>query len=274
MTGDPVDDCICVDLRAMDTRVRVEVRGTLAADLADDLRHAWSRCLVPYAGPADATVDATIRVVIDDDPAVVQRARAAGDLASTARDEVLDRLSPRVTIAAITHQAGRLLMLHACGLADPETGRTVALVAPSGTGKTTASRVLGRDLGYVSDETVAIRPDGSVATYPKPLSVVGDGRFKDQVSLDDLRLRRAPERCHLAGVAILVRDGDRAGRVEHVETVDALARLAPESSSLAAMPRPLHQVAELLDRTGGLRVLHYAEAAQLRPMVTEMLTAS
>ena len=72
----------------------------------------------------------------------------------------------------------------------------LALVGPSGTGKTTATRLLATRLGYVSDETVSIDPDGTVAPHPKPLSVVARptaGRGdKQQLSPDDLGLAARP----------------------------------------------------------------------------------
>ncbi|MDO9454964.1 ATP-binding protein [Nocardioides sp.] len=268
MIRDLVGGCISVDLRAMDTYVTVEVSGSHAIDLATAIRRAWSRCLTDGSIAADATV----AVVQDDNPVVIEQARAQGALASTVRAELLDRLSPRVTVAAIDHQAGKMIMLHACGLADSVTGRTVALVAPSGTGKTTTSRTLGRHLGYVTDETVAIRADATISPYPKPLSVIGGpGGFKTQMNLDELDLLPAPARCELAGVALLVRDGSKVARAESIATVDALALLAPESSYLASVPNPLHRVAELLELTGGLRALHYSESEQLKVLVADML---
>ena len=51
-------------------------------------------------------------------------------------------------------------MLHAAGIADAD-GLVVALVGPSGMGKTTASSYLARHgFGYVTDETVSIGPGG------------------------------------------------------------------------------------------------------------------
>ena len=61
-------------------------------------------------------------------------------------------------------------MLHAAAVALDD-GRVIGFVGPSGRGKTTASQALGRTYGYVTDETLAIRPDGSVVAYPKPLSI-------------------------------------------------------------------------------------------------------
>ena len=59
------------------------------------------------------------------------------------------------------------MSLHAAGLADRD-GRALALVAASGTGKTTAARTLGGTLGYLSDETVSSAADSTSFPTPSP----------------------------------------------------------------------------------------------------------
>ena len=270
MTDDPRAGPIEVRLRAMDTVVVLEIGGADAASLADEVRHVWGRCLVAD----DVAADVRIHLVLDPDADVVAAAAADGALARADRAHLLDALSPRVTVAAIDHQAGQLMMLHACGLAAAD-GRTIGFVGPSGTGKTTASQALGATLGYVTDETLAIRADGTIAAYPKPLSVKVEGAsYKKQVSIDELGLGATPAAPVIAGLVVLSRDGADQPWLESVSTVRALAMLAPESSSLARIPRPLHTLAQIVDSTGGLRVLHYAEAAQLLPVALKMLERS
>jgi hypothetical protein len=258
-------------LRAMDTTVLLELSGAGAEWLEAEVRRTWSRCLL---GPGGATHDVTVQVVLD--PGPEHDAGAAGAaLVSSDRAQVMDALSPRVTVAAIEHQAGRLMMIHACALADPATGRSIVMVGSSGTGKTTASMTLGRRFGYVTDEAVAIRDDGSIAVYPKPLSVIRDGmRFKEQVSVDALDLGATPERATVAGIVVLSRDGADAPWLEEITTVRALAMLATETSYLARVPRPLHRLADIVDAAGGLRVLHYTDAAQLVPVVDDLLASA
>ena len=119
--------------------------------------------------------------------------------------ETLDTLAPQF-IAKLPHdiingqplkyrrmQDG-LFVLYSVGWNETDDGGTVALVAASGTGKTTAGRVLGRRLGYVSDETIAVEHDLTVRAYPKPLSIVvnpATPRVKHERSPDDLGLLRA-----------------------------------------------------------------------------------
>ena len=283
-------------LRCLDTDVRVEFAGSGAADLFDKARKAWSRCL------AEPSVTAVHRlVVVGDDPALVEVRGAPApteprdptlvevqgalapsletpqpstrhpDLTGTDHALLLDRLSPLVTLAAIEAQAGTLLMLHAAAIADPTTGRAVALVGPSGAGKTTATRVLAEHWGYLTDETVGIREDATIAPYPKPLSVKVDASpYKEQRSIDDLGLAATPSTAALHRVVLLSRDNSPEPWLEDVSTVEALALLAPETSYLSRIDRPLHRLAALLGATG-LRRLHYREAAQLPDLMKQII---
>jgi hypothetical protein len=243
--------------------------------LAADLRRAWSRCLVD-AHEADHGDVIEIDVLADTDDALV----AASDVALSGSDlpRLMDAISPTVTVAAIERQAGKLLMLHACGLADPRTGATLALVAPSGTGKTTAAATLGRDLTYVSDETVGISADGSVVAYPKPLSVLAspDDPLKSQVDPDDLGLPTAPDRLTLRGILWLDRDPEAPDdpTIDVIPTVRAIAQLSPQISSLTRFDRPLRRVAATLHAVGGLRRVRYRESRYLRPLVAELLSGA
>ncbi len=256
-------------LRGLDTPVAVEFAGPGGPDLLTAAHDAWSRCL------ADPSPDAVRRlVVVGDHPAAEPHGHPpipTPDLTGADPAALLDRLSPLVTLAAIEAQAGVLLMLHAAAVADPVTGRALALVGPSGAGKTTATSVLARRWGYVTDETVGVREDATIAVYPKPLSVkVGDAPFKEQRSLDALGLAATPSGAHLHRVLLLDRDGSPEPWVEEVGTVEAVALLAPETSYLSRLERPLHRLARALGPRGLLR-LHYREAEQLPDLVERLL---
>ena len=183
----------------------------------------------------------------------------------------MDRLSPVVTLAMIEAQAGKLLMLHAAALADASTGRALVMVGPSGAGKTTATSVLAQRWGYVTDETVGVRPDGTLAAYPKPLSVkVEASPFKEQRCLDSLGAEPAPPEAHLHRVVLLHRDDSPEPWLEDVPMVRSLALLATETSYLSELERPLQWLAALLG-SAGLRRLHYREAEQLPALVEQIL---
>lgn len=218
----------------------------------DSFAHTWARALTGPAG--------------DQDDLVVLAAPPAADVAAA-----LHQLSTSVTLAAIEAAAGRLWMLHAAGLADPATGAAVALVAPSGTGKTTAARTLGRSLGYLSDETVGLTAEGEVLPHPKPLSVVTAGTLKQQVSPEDAGLLPAPATARLRSVVLLERDGSATPWLEPVRTAAALPVLAEQTSYLTRLPRPLSHMAAILDRTAGVQRLHYREVADTLPLVRELL---
>src|SRR4051812_4063382 len=258
---------------AFGVSVPVRVHGDSAAPLLRAARRAWGRCLVE--GDVGHRDEPGIDVCVDGDPFAVAAARGAGWIAGADVTEAMDRLTSAVTVALMTPRAGSLLMLHACGLADPRTGATVALVAPSGTGKTTLARTLGTTWGYVSDETVALEEDGTVLPYPKPLSclLTPDAELKHQLAPDDCGLVPAAPELHIAAVLLLERRGDaaRIPEVDVVPTVHALAALAPETSYFTRLDRPLGTLAGILNKTGGLRRVTYAEAADLQETVAALL---
>lgn len=220
------------------------VLGTERAAVRDFIERDWARCVVRGA---EASADAGLQLEI-------------------ALDELPDPslgydLTTSVTRQAIEASVGRLLMFHAAGLSD-EAGRVLMLVAPSGTGKTTAAAELARaGAGYVTDETVGITADLEVVPYPKPLAVRdGPGR-KAQRSPDDLGLRGCPESLRIHRVVLLDRN-----RSDHVAPVldrlgllDGLLELIPQTSSLFALDRPIQRLCELSAACGGIYRLSYSD---------------
>jgi hypothetical protein len=242
-------------VRALGRRVAV----TLDPALADAARRVWHLCLDDTDGPHDADVDHPA-------PASTE----ADAVASSLQD-----LTQRVTRAAIGAAAGRSLMFHAGALCDPLTGAALVYVAPGGTGKTTATRTLGPGRGYITDETVAVRPDLTIEPYSKPLSVrrSASSALKDERAPGDLGLVPPAVTPWLAGIVALRRDRPAGAgiEVEDVPLLDALVTLAPETSSLARLGRPLRRLADAVEAAGGLRVVRYAEACDLEPVVAEVL---
>src|SRR4051794_21543545 len=133
-----------IDLLTLGVPVRLRCWGDDPDLVADHVRRAWSAALAPSAGREPSVV---LDVVVTTDDVIRSTATGSGAVADRAISTVLHVLSSRVTLAAIEQQAGRLWMLHGAALADPQSGASVALVAPSGTGKSTASRTLGRRFG-------------------------------------------------------------------------------------------------------------------------------
>lgn len=180
------------------------------------------------------------------------------------------------TNAAITAGRGHRLMLHAAGLAEPLSQRSVALIAPSGTGKTTAAATLGRQLGYLTDETVIVDPDTlAVVPFPKPLSIVGASEHEPKTihSPDALGLLAAPDHPRLHSLVLLERTATHTGppQLDLLSLGEALGALLPQTSSVAALDRGLVQLCGVLDQLGGLHRLRYAEADALAGTLDDLL---
>lgn len=187
-------------------------------------------------------------------------------------ESMLASLSTDVTLAALEQKAGEVVLLHAAGLATTE-GRVVVLVGPSGRGKSTASRVLGRDFGYVSDESVGIEADGTVLPYRKPLSIIeNEISLKAQRSPDELGLLRLPGApLRVAALVLLERDESaHVARVERVDLAEGLVALAREASYLARHARPLETLLAHIAAVGGVHRATYRDAATLAPVIARL----
>lgn len=262
----------------LDAPVRLEFRSKVQG-LIPTVRETWRDCLAPSGHAADVDPAVVHVIPLESDEtfeADVQMTRAGDD-----DDATLTALASQVTVAGIQQRGGELIMLHGAVLADPASGRAVGFVAPSGTGKTTLCRTLGtagHGWAYATDETIGLEPDGRVVPYPKPLSIIEDdlaAGVKRQRPVADLGIPvAARDGLRLAALTILHRDPEATEVVvEEVDTVDALAALAPETSYLAQWDKPLHVLAGLLDGVGGLKRLTYAECADLAPVVADLLAA-
>lgn len=189
-------------------------------------------------------------------------------------DTVLADLSTRVTIAALDARRGSAWLLHAGGIAD-EAGRVVGLVGRSGAGKTTAVSTLARTFAYVTDETLAVRADGRIAPYRKPLSIVRTaGRPKAQLAPSAAKLLPLP-RLPLVLVGLLILDRrTTASATRAMQPVltplsvgEALVALVEQSSYLAEMARPLETIVDHLVAVGGAHRLTYDDAQSLPEIV-------
>ncbi|MFS0734001.1 PqqD family peptide modification chaperone [Microbacterium sp. 1P10UB] len=241
---------------ALGAPVRIDV-SALDEDAVTAVRDAWADATIPGDGEGAPTVTAS---------------------ATASTTEMLSDLSQRVTLAAIDNARARRWMLHAAGLAR-EDGRVAALIGPSGRGKTTASRTLGRRFGYVSDETVAVDDDGTVHPYRKPLSIIENGvpHPKAQRAPHTLGLGDLPDvTLRLGAIVLLERrpDGPDEPEVEDVDLGDALAELVAQTSFLAALPRPLQTVASHAAAVGGIRRVTYREAETLDRAIRTILDAA
>lgn len=268
-------DLLCVDVLGVQFGVRWG--RTVTRQQREGISAAWSRCasvrqlmLPPLPEEPTAGLPFTASVAHRS----VTHDGGTFHLQAASFEELAEILTTRLTLAAILANAGELTMLHACGLADPLTGAVVALVAKSGTGKTTAASVLARSYGYVTDETVAIAHDGAVVPYPKPLSVKhADSPYKRQVGPDELGLLPVTAMPFIQSIVLLdrVQGGATMDPVlERVPLADAVLALLPETSSQAEIGAPLQSLCHLIDDIGGVCQVTYSEAEDL-PAVLEPL---
>ena len=250
---------------AFGARWTFDVSG-LEPDLGAELLRLWERARVDADGGPGGR------------PFVVRRTEAGilevdGALHRVPDDDLPYAVSRALTVASIHRRAGECLMLHAAGLATAGGG-TVALVAASGTGKTTASRVLGLALGYVSDETITVEHDLTVRAYPKPLSVVVDPdapHGKHERSPDELGLVRAPRELSLSATVLLRRSPDVAAPVvEPIPLVEAMAEVLPQTSALPSLDRPLDRLAIALTTGHGPWRLTYRDIADCVDLVADL----
>ena len=226
---------LSVIVQGLAARVRLVGSDSESLPLAE-----WSRCLLAEPSGDD----------LDLPPVALERGH---------------RLQRRVTLGLISGSAG-LLMWHAGAVAAPD-GRVVALVAPSGGGKSTAVAALARHgWGYVTDETLGVSTDGIVAPYPKPLAFRRDEAIeKVSIGPDQLGLAPLPAgELKLARLLILRRDPQVAvATVRPMALLDAVLELVASSSSLTALPSPLSQTCAMIRRCGGVFEVSYADASQL-----------
>ena len=145
----------------------------------------------------------------------------------------------------------------------PLSGRAAVLVGPSGMGKTTLAAELGRRWAYVTDECAAIDRGGAVHRFPKPLAVGASGGLKRLVSPTEAGLVPPPASIELDAVWLLDRTGTSDVELADLAPARAVAMLAEHTSYLAALERPLHRLADVVERSGGAQVLRYQEAADV-----------
>ncbi|GGF13100.1 hypothetical protein [Subtercola lobariae] len=290
-----------VTLSALGVEFAVALEGVGEAD-ARQFVEAWQWCGARSTDsvPRGATI---IRAAVDDgrsgrgasggDRGAARgddRGVAAAEPGSGAREQritahsyraLADHLSGLITRLAIDERRGDLLMFHAGGVADPETGAVIAFIGPSGRGKTTASIALGSVFDYVTDETLAVRDDLEVIAYGKPLSVkpAPPEAFKDQVSPTALGLNRpgaVPLR--LVGVVMLDRqasfEAERLPSVRPVGVAESVEELVPQISYLPERERPLQRLVEVLGACGGLQQVTYGEAATLPEVFAKLFAAA
>lgn len=246
--------------------------------LADEMAERWQRGAELFAAVSTPRLDeepTVIRVI--NGPAPSDRAEGELCVTATEADRLPYALSREITRAGLTRLRGRATLLHAAALAD-DMGRTLVLVAPSGGGKSTASRVLGTRLGYVSDESVILLEDGRIAPHPKPPSLVIDPQdrwHKEEPSPDAIGLGPTPPEPRLGALLTLNRDESlTAPMIEEVGLIDQMLAVIPETSSTWWLDDGLDRLARAVTSGGPPACLRYAEIDTCHDLVREHLAAA
>ncbi|MBM7502741.1 ATP-binding protein [Agromyces aurantiacus] len=257
------------DVRALESVIRVELDDSVPEADRERMRAEWVDVIEQDAAQPDVTVVGALRELPHSTEMSVR-------VVSTGSAERLGSLlASEVTLAAIGELSGSALMLHA-GAVALDDGRVIALVGPSGRGKTTATQALARELGYVTDETLAFSADGAVVPFRKPLSIGQHPDAKTQVPASEFGLRDLPAApLELAAMVVLDRrEGIDAPYVEHVPLLEALEEIVPQTSYLSSLPRPLRTLVTAILSTGGVRRVVYSEADTLPALIDDVLATT
>ncbi|QRZ61300.1 hypothetical protein [Rothia sp. ZJ932] len=277
---------VAVALSPAGVPVIVVVRVDHAQELAQTICEAWESLNPQVLHDVTPLEDESAYYIILEEDNEYYRQVLAESTENTGRllfmryssdEQVMESLVSQITITMIMTLVGKYQMFHAAALGDPETGRALALVAESGTGKTTASRFLGQHLTYLTDETVIVDADYSVVPYLKPLSVIVDpARPKEQISpaRADLKIPSSEQSFTLTQLVILARDKSEnhvVPRLVPVDMVDALLTITGQTSGVAATEHGVEKLIELINDCGGALRLEYSEIEEALPLVQGLL---
>lgn len=248
-----------------------------------DTQRAWAALAPEVIEDAGARIADGERVTVLSSRSADEITQQWGDIAdltvvnSSDPAVAAERLTVDITLHLLREYAGTAHLLHAAVLGDASSHRALALVAPSGTGKTTAARFLGEHLTYLTDETAVVMPDRSIRPYPKPLSIIEDAHQpKVQYNPADLGLRVVAANdysFHLHCIVVLNRvKGKKAvPSIEPLPLAEALLTISEQSSGLMITERGLEELAGLLVETGGAVKLTYSEITDALPLILSLL---
>lgn len=267
-------------------KIATLIRCDTADQLAQKICTSWEKLEPQLVTDYDPQLHPeTHHIIVDKDNTYYQQLTAGVDKAyerfhlvrHTSDEQAQESLVTQITVTMITSLVGQVQMFHAAALGDSATGRALALVAESGTGKTTASRLLGKHLTYLTDETVIVGENYQITPYLKPLSVIVDtARPKEQVAPSAAGLKM-PERGQiftLTRLIVLARDKSTEHRepaLVPLTTADALLAITSQTSGLAKTERGVEKLIQLIRDCGGAFRLEYSEIEETLPLLQDLL---
>lgn len=279
-----------VVVEAFGATVGVRFDGSVPATAVAEFRRTWARCLIAENRRSDELPQRWVHAALAADPFYDRDAKL---VSAASEHELHELLTSEITRTGISLRAGGPLLFHAAA-AEISPGCVHGFVAASGTGKTTLARAIGSAFGYVTDETLVVDPaDLSVEPYPKPLCVIVDQRAarapgsggadvparttdsglrpKDVIGAEDLGLRHltgAPLR--LTGLHFLHRADGHGVEFESISTVEAMMRLAAQTSALSSYKHPLSTLRTVIDSCPVIDIARYGEADELVARLGEL----
>lgn len=191
-------------------------------------------------------------------------------------ERAFERLTVEVTLRMLEHLAGSLNLLHAAALSDSASGHAMVLVGPSGRGKTTASRFLGKKFNYLSDETAIIQSDFHLRPYPKPLSLItAEHQSKQQIdpaSLGIATVAPSDYSFELKHLILLNRQQEATSpRLDRVALADALIEIVEQTSGVRRTERGIEGLIEVVNHCGGALRLTYSEISDTLGLLQDLM---
>jgi hypothetical protein len=254
------------------------------AALVDRVTSLYEACVDETSGPARSVFDLRRH---EDASVSVDRNGGAG----------IERVPESVALArvvwevnrGVVEEAGDRLLLHAA--AAERDGRIVVLAGPQGSGKSTlVTALVCAGFRYVTDETVAIEPGGTIEPYPKPISLRDDSlaalrdlcprlpraaapSAEELVPAQNIRRDAIAPRGGVANVLALLStfEPGRSTAVRPIPRAEAAVALGEQSFNLRAFgPGGLGVVAEMVRRCDCYR-LDVGDVDATRKLLSELV---
>ncbi len=274
-----------VCLRPANVNIAVVLRMKNAQEIAREIAQSWEALHPEIIQDAEVNLDDenTRYLLVEDTEEYEHTAYPREEYAELERlryrekDQFHESLVTQITVMMIHGLIGERQMFHAAALGNAENKRAVALIAESGTGKTTASHFLGERFTYLTDETVIVDEDRTVTPYLKPQSVITDpARPKQQISPEKmgLNLPEPDAQFKLTAMVILTRDkseGYTAPVLKKVHLADALLKISAQTSGLGFTDRGVEKLIDLIVACGGVLRLEYSEISESLPLLIKLL---